>query len=339
MSTAVTLRRRHATDILRRVHADRLTQLLNQMARRRLEPEENDELRAAVHEALRPIFAPSPPDPGVVHETWASLLDHFAAVDPGTEAITDGAGYVREVAQAIRAASTPPPPMPPAVPLAPARAGGGVPRWVPVLVAAVVLVLLAGGGIGGVVLLRSRSGQPTRAGPATSVEPVTTGTSTRPATSQPPEPTASPTQAPPPSPIQPPSSKTPGKKPSNTPPSKSPPVPPVVFTGTAGDPTITVRGANFGTEPAGTVWNDTSCGSYTDNGKNYGDDLWFVDTGNFSAGNGGCVGIKVLTWSPNRVVFKFGNAYNTFDHWYVTAGDEYTIFLLGREFTGTIAFS
>jgi hypothetical protein len=336
MSAAVTLRGRTGTDILRPVSTDRLTHLLNELARRRLDPVETDELRAAVYDAIGPA------DAGVRHETWVSLLDHFAVVDPDADAITDGAGYVREVARAIRAEAGPAAPAPPDPPSAyqvvpgpaPVPAPGRKPRWPPVL-AAVLVLLLAGGAIGAVTLLRSRGTHPSQALPS---DPATTVAPTPPASSPSPGPTSSPTEvAPSPSPT-PSSRRSPPQPSARKTTSPPPPAPTVVFTGTAADPTITVKGSGFGTERPGKPWIDTPCGSYTDNGKDYGADLWFVDTGHFSAGNGGCVGIKVTTWSPNRVVFKFGNAYNTFDHWYVTAGDEYTVFLLGREFTGTITF-
>ncbi len=113
----------------------------------------------------------------------------------------------------------------------------------------------------------------------------------------------------------------------------------VVFTGTAANPTVTVNGSDFGSWPAGTPWNNTSCGGYADNGKDYGPQLRFVDVGYFAAGNGACIGIKVLSWSATRVVFQFCNSYKTFDHWYVTAGDSYDITLVGQKFIGTIAFS
>jgi len=76
----------------------------------------------------------------------------------------------------------------------------------------------------------------------------------------------------------------------------------------------------------------------TDNGKDYGPQVQFLDAGYFAAGNGGCIGLKILSWSDTRVVFQFGNSYHTFEHWYVTAGDSYDITLVGKRFTGTITF-
>jgi hypothetical protein len=113
----------------------------------------------------------------------------------------------------------------------------------------------------------------------------------------------------------------------------------VVFRGSAANPVITVNGEDFGAEPAGELWNTTSCGSYTDNGRNYGERLWFVARGEFAAGNGACVGIKVMSWSRNRVVFQFGNSYNTFQGWRVEDGDPCRVMVAGQTFTGTASYS
>jgi hypothetical protein len=109
----------------------------------------------------------------------------------------------------------------------------------------------------------------------------------------------------------------------------------VSFSGTHGpgvaSPTITITGSGFGvTAPPGTSDNSTSCGSYTANGDVYGSKFYFTDDANFEAGfsnSGGadCVGIMVVSWSPTLVVLKFGNAYGTFDHWYLTNGDGYAV--------------
>jgi hypothetical protein len=72
--------------------------------------------------------------------------------------------------------------------------------------------------------------------------------------------------------------------------------------------------------------------------------LWFRDGENFGAGignppNGTCVGIIVLYWSANQVVYQFGNAYNSFDHWYISTGDQYTLCVKGVNYSGTVSFS
>jgi hypothetical protein len=119
----------------------------------------------------------------------------------------------------------------------------------------------------------------------------------------------------------------------------------VRFTGDTASPTVTVLGSGFGAHPpAGVSDNSTSCGDYTDNGKDYGtSNLWFVDDNNFAAGygtppNGTCIGIVVQSWCTHRVVFTFGNAYNSFDHWYLTAGDQYTVTVENDSYSGTVSF-
>jgi hypothetical protein len=121
----------------------------------------------------------------------------------------------------------------------------------------------------------------------------------------------------------------------------------VSFSGTHGpgvaSPTITVTGSQFGTTaPAGTSDNTTSCGPYTANGKVYGNKLYFTDDANFEAGfsnssGADCVGIIVVSWSTTKVVLKFGNAYGTFDHWYLTNGDGYAISIKTAIWGGTVS--
>jgi len=121
----------------------------------------------------------------------------------------------------------------------------------------------------------------------------------------------------------------------------------VSFSGTHGpgvaSPAITVTGTNFGaTAPAGTSDNTTSCGAYTANGKVYGSKLYFLDDANFEAGfsnSGGadCVGIIVVSWSPTKVVLQFGNAYGTFDHWYLSNGDGYALSIKTALWGGTVS--
>lgn len=121
----------------------------------------------------------------------------------------------------------------------------------------------------------------------------------------------------------------------------------VSFSGTAGSgvasPTITITGSNFGkTAPQGTSDNSTSCGPYTANGDVYGTKLYFVDDGNFEAGYGTssgatCIGIIVVSWSPTKVVLQFGNAYGTFDHWYLSNGDGFAISIKTGIWGGTVS--
>jgi hypothetical protein len=120
----------------------------------------------------------------------------------------------------------------------------------------------------------------------------------------------------------------------------------VNFTGGTATPTVTITGHGFGaTPPVGASDNATNCGNYTSNGEDYGTaNLEFVDNGNFAAGggtppNGDCVGLVLQSWSTDRVVYRFGNAYNTFDHWYITVGDQYTVTIENVHYTGTVSFA
>ena len=72
--------------------------------------------------------------------------------------------------------------------------------------------------------------------------------------------------------------------------------------------------------------------------------LWFEDIGNFAAGNGippngSCIGIIVLSWSNDKVMYQFGNAYKSFDHWYISGGDQYSLWVKGIQYSGTVNFS
>ncbi|MFB8178973.1 hypothetical protein ACFC8N_23545 [Streptomyces sp. NPDC055966] len=121
----------------------------------------------------------------------------------------------------------------------------------------------------------------------------------------------------------------------------------VTFSGTHGpgvaSPTITVSGSGFGTTaPAGADNNVTSCGTYTGNGNAYGNQLYFIDDNNFEAGysdgNGAnCIGVTVVSWSSNRVVLRFGNAYGSFAHWYLSNGDGYALSVDNGIYGGTVS--
>lgn len=120
----------------------------------------------------------------------------------------------------------------------------------------------------------------------------------------------------------------------------------VTFTGDTAAPTVIITGHGFGAvPPAGLPNNTTSCGDYAHNGDNYGPaDLWFEDVGNFMAGmgtppTGCCIGIIVQSWSTDQVIYQFGSAYNTFDHWYISPGDQYTVSVRGIRYSGTVSFS
>ncbi|TMD94811.1 MAG: hypothetical protein E6I72_11875 [Chloroflexi bacterium] len=105
----------------------------------------------------------------------------------------------------------------------------------------------------------------------------------------------------------------------------------------------TVSGLNFGSAPAGVADNSTNCGSYTNNGSDFGNNLW-LQAGNFAAfgqgtpPTGTCVGLIITSWSNTRAEFTFGSAYRSFDHWYISAGDAYVLNFKGVQFSGTVTF-
>src|SRR5205814_1651113 len=118
----------------------------------------------------------------------------------------------------------------------------------------------------------------------------------------------------------------------------------VVFTGSSSAPTVTVNGSGFGPNPP-TAYpaNNTSCGIYTNNGYWYGKDLSFLDvTNNWQAGagnasGGNCIGLIVQSWTPTQIVFTFGSAYGSFDHWTADLGDSYTIHVKTASYSGVVS--
>lgn len=120
----------------------------------------------------------------------------------------------------------------------------------------------------------------------------------------------------------------------------------VIFSGDTATPTVTIVGTGFGAAPPpGQPDNTTSCGDYTSNGEVYGPNgLWFTDANYFTAGlssttGAACIGIVVHSWSANEVVYQFGNAYDSFAHWYLTAGDQYQLSVTGAQYGGKVAFT
>jgi hypothetical protein len=126
----------------------------------------------------------------------------------------------------------------------------------------------------------------------------------------------------------------------------------VTFSGFADDPAVTVTGSGFGASPPPGASNDaTPCGSYTNNGSDYGTAFNFTDNtvyppdppwqaGYGTPPDGNCIGIRTLSWSDASFEFDFGGAgaaYNSFDHWYLTNGDSFTLVLEGTSFTGTVS--
>ncbi len=118
----------------------------------------------------------------------------------------------------------------------------------------------------------------------------------------------------------------------------------VSFAGDTAKPVVTITGHRFGSKPAAFSDNSTSCGQYTKNGADFGpSNLWFEDVGNFLAGqgtppNGSCIGIRLKSWSSTKVVMRFGSAYDSFDHWFITAGDSFVLSLKGVQASGVVSF-
>jgi hypothetical protein len=109
----------------------------------------------------------------------------------------------------------------------------------------------------------------------------------------------------------------------------------VTFTGTPSAPTITITGKNLGSAPAGSP---AGCGA---SGQNFGTALWFNEvTASWSAGTGGdCIGIVLGSYSSTTVSYQFGSFYDTNGLAPLTAGDQFQVTVLGKTFTGTVAFT
>ena len=112
----------------------------------------------------------------------------------------------------------------------------------------------------------------------------------------------------------------------------------VTFTGSSASPTITVTGTGLGAKSyLGTP--QTPCGGFDTTGSDYGNNLIFSDpTGAWGAGQScDALGLKIMSYSPTKIVFKFGNAYPGFGS--VLAGDSYSVTVLGMTFSGTVAYT
>ncbi len=105
----------------------------------------------------------------------------------------------------------------------------------------------------------------------------------------------------------------------------------VTFTGGYANPTVTIKGADFGKEPTPGV--TSPCGysgvdflgnkafDFLDNTR-----IW--SAGNDDGGDGACIGVNISSWTAKNIVFTFGNAYNNADAggvWVIHSGDRYTV--------------
>lgn len=120
----------------------------------------------------------------------------------------------------------------------------------------------------------------------------------------------------------------------------------VAFSGQNGQgpsPTVTITGSGFGTEPTGTSADTTSCGSYTNNGDVFGNKFYsYDDATGMSAGysnktSATCIGIIITTWTKNRIVFQWGNAYGTYTNWWINNGDNYVFSMKGYLWGGVVS--
>ncbi|HWG28620.1 hypothetical protein [Actinospica sp.] len=121
----------------------------------------------------------------------------------------------------------------------------------------------------------------------------------------------------------------------------------VWFSGNAGpgqeSPYVTIDGSGFGsTYPSGSSDDNTSCGTYTNNGDVFGNQLYFTDDTDFEAGysdsnSADCVGVTVFYWSDTQITLEFGNAYGTFQHWYLANGDGYAVTIKGSSYGGVVS--
>lgn len=119
----------------------------------------------------------------------------------------------------------------------------------------------------------------------------------------------------------------------------------VEFTGSSASPTVVITGHGFGHHPP-TGYDNTNnfCGSYPNNGDDYGTQFFFNDITNAWAAGAGippagnCIGIVIQSWKPHRVVLTFGSAYGSFDHWTADQGDLFAVHLKGATFTGTVNY-
>lgn len=130
--------------------------------------------------------------------------------------------------------------------------------------------------------------------------------------------------------------------------SAGPSISKVKFSGSSAAPKITIIGHGFGPKPPHRYSAaSTKCGHYGHkNGSWYGfNGLWFKDsTHSWIAGtgtsksNGSCIGLIVKSWSRKKVVFKFGVAYGSFDHWSIDGGNHYVIDVKGVQHNGVAHF-
>jgi hypothetical protein len=116
---------------------------------------------------------------------------------------------------------------------------------------------------------------------------------------------------------------------------QSPSISGVTFSGNSANPTVTVTGNGFGSEPTGTP---AGC---SDPGKVFGTSLWFDDvTGDWNAGlktasNWSCIGLVVHSYTDTKIIFTFASFLGVYA---LNSGDDYSMNVLGQTYSGTVAF-
>ena len=107
----------------------------------------------------------------------------------------------------------------------------------------------------------------------------------------------------------------------------------VTFGGDASDPTVTIIGSNFGSEP-GSI--PAGCGTSGDNFT--GVSLTFDDTtGGWGAGTGGdCIGLVVSSYTSTQIIYQFGNGYTVYGT--ANSGDSFNVTVQGATLSGTVTY-
>jgi hypothetical protein len=117
----------------------------------------------------------------------------------------------------------------------------------------------------------------------------------------------------------------------------------LTITGSTANPSFTVAGTGFGTEPSGTapICSDETSGA----GEIFGSKLNFNDYSSapWQAGFGNdCIGLVVTSWSSTSITFTLGSWYagpGAAQGTALNAGDPYTLVVHGAHLTGVVGFS
>jgi hypothetical protein len=115
----------------------------------------------------------------------------------------------------------------------------------------------------------------------------------------------------------------------------------VEFIGSLSNPTITITGLGFGSEPA-----PSGLGYAGFTGYDYGDQLWFQDLSSdpyaWNAGEqGNYIGLNISTYTDTNIAYQFGSNYPLFyypeDIYALHLGDTFVVHVLDASCTGTVS--